>query len=98
MGRGVKFRTCLQKGAPACPYLYEEHWEVSVPNYVWISAVEGTMVLQEMERRLVGYSRRLHIGLHGCLLGLGHVGGHLIDMHGGSRWRISDIEEDDVDA
>lgn len=84
---------CLQRGRPACPYLYEESWYEAVPDYVWISAVEGTMVLQELERRLIGYSHRRHIGLHGCKLGLGHDGGHLIDMHGGSRWRISEDED-----
>lgn len=85
---------CLQRGAPACPFLYEEHWEVAVPVYVELSVVSGTSILQEREKFLVRYDHRLHIGLHGCLLGLGHDGGHLIDMHGGSRWRISEEEDD----
>jgi len=88
---------CLQRGAPACPYLYEEQWTKAVPQYVWLTAVEGTMVLQELERRLIGYEHRLVIGLHGCRLGEGHEGGHLIDMHGGSRWRIGEVEGDEDD-
>jgi hypothetical protein len=77
--------------------LYEEHWEVTVPRYVWISDFfepGGTMMLQTKKKLLIGYDHRLHIGLHGCKLGLGHEGGHLIDMHGGSRWRISEGEDE----
>lgn len=86
---------CLQKGRPACPYLYEEHWEVAVPKYALVPEIVGTAMTQYVHKIHIGYDYRLHIGLHGCLLGQGHDGGHLIDMHGGARWRIGDVEEDD---
>jgi hypothetical protein len=84
---------CLQRGHPACPVLYEEYRYISVPRYVWIHEVEGTMVLQTMERWLVGYDERLHIHLHQCLLGEDHAGGHLTEIRG-SRFRWWPEESD----
>jgi hypothetical protein len=96
MGFGVK--RCLQRGRPACPYLYEESWTVAVPKYVLVPEIVGTAMTQYVHKVLIGYDERLHIGLHGCLLGEGHEKGHLIDMHSGSRWRVSDIEDDEQET
>lgn len=66
---------------------------MAVPQYALVPEVVGTAMTQYVHKICIGYDHRLHIGLHGCLLGEGHDHGHLIDMHGGSRWRI--WEEDD---
>lgn len=88
---------CLQRGAPACPELYEEWAWQRVAEHAWISEIDGTSVLQTQRRITVGYRDRLHIHLQQCLLGAGHDGGHLTDTrHGRIRWSI--VEDDDGEA
>ena len=85
---------CLQRGQPACPELYEEWHYHQQAQYVWLDEIDGTMVLQTKERRLVGYQERLHIYLQQCLLGLHHDGGHLTDTrHGRIRWSIEEVPD-----